>query len=179
MAMLSTEANTFPCLHGPGVKGASTKALSPFVRALTAELDDGTEFKHRRAKVAASIDEWYQTIADAGNFLTEAEVQRLSRAVHTHLQNYHRLSSMAIAEGKLLWNTIPKHHFWEHVLSFAVSLNPKIAQTYAEESAMGVGARCYKSICFGPYEQTIQLSFLRKYMLALQLSFAEHIWGAS
>ena len=180
MAMLisaDNQSQNFPSLHGPGVKGASTKALAPFVRALCAELDDGDDFRHRRAKLAATLDDWYQIIGGAGNFLTRDEQQKLAKAVHSRLLNYQYLSATAISDGKLLWNTIPKHHYWEHLLTFSVSLNPRVAQTYSEESAMGVGAKCYKSLCFGPYERTIQVSFLRKYMLALQLDFAEHLWN--
>ena len=52
-----------------------------------------------------------------------------------------------------------------------------IAQTYLEESLMGVAAKCYRAICFGPHRKTIQRTFLHKYSVALDLAFNSQAWN--
>jgi hypothetical protein len=54
-------------------------------------------------------------------------------------------------------------------------LNPRVFQTYIEESFVGAGAKVYKKSVSGPYDNVIQGKILKKWCLALSLRWSD-VW---
>ena len=91
MAMLfpgSVNTTTYPQLSGPSIKGASTRALVPFVKQLAAQCVDGSKLRARRFDMISALDEWYETLYSGGLFLTAEQQQKMGDIVHKQLINY-------------------------------------------------------------------------------------------
>ena len=166
---IDSSSDNFPCLGGPGVKAANTKALIPFIVNLCRRTLDGSKYKARRLLMAESLESYYVVIRTAGVFLTDAEQQQLNQAVYNHLVNYSYLALKCMNQGVVRYNVVVKHHYFAHMPMVAQSCNPKFLHTYAEESFVGCITRIYSASCSGPYKGTVQNNVLKKSLVALQL----------
>lgn len=169
----SAETTSFPFLHGPGVKAANTKALLHFGRILAEELDDGGEARRRRFKTFRALVRFNEIIESQPMFLSGSAHQELCQCIHQFLLNYSWLGRNAAERGRVLWNVVPKHHYFAHFASQALLINPTAVRCYIDESFVGSICEVWSSSKAGPYHKKVQGTVLRKYLLALQLSFSD------
>jgi hypothetical protein len=169
MAMLQANLSEYPVLHGPSVKGATTRGIVPFVADICRRLDDGSFAKHRRAVMTGALARMYDIMYGSDVFFSDNELCRFRQAIYEFLVNYHSLAAHHAERGELYYNVVFKHHFLGHVSESAASLNPRCLQTYTEESNVGRGAAIYAATANGPFENTVQRAVLSKFVLALTL----------
>ena len=79
-----------------------------------------------------------------------------------------------LANGRVAWNTVPKHHYFCHVGLRSEDLNPKWTQTYTNESVVGRICSIYKSCLNGQHDKVVQKSVLSKWFVGLQVDLAQH-----
>ena len=165
----------FPVLSGPGVKGANTKTLIPWLTRLTAQLNDDTSVKRRRFLMMKSLHDYMCITSSAGTFLTALERTAIKKAVHEHLINYTYLAGVAMRAGSMMYNVVSKHHYFAHLGDEV--LNPRMLSTYQEESMVGTGARIFAAAAFGPCKNVVQSTVLHRWLVALQLKLSMAHWG--
>ena len=98
MKVLSAESLvTFPMLSGPGVKGATVRALVPFVAEVAAELQDGSRRQHRRHLMMTGLMDWYRLTDSSVTFLSVADQAEVREAVHRFLLNYQYVANWCLS----------------------------------------------------------------------------------
>ena len=88
----------------------------------------------------AGLSEFYQVLAGASHFLSEAECKTLDEATYKCLANYAWLAHWHMCRGNCRYNIVHKHHVMMHIPQMArFSVNPRLVSTYMEESFIGQG----------------------------------------
>lgn len=160
----------FPTLAGPGVKGASTRSMVPWVATLCSMLEDGSEEKAARAKMMGGLRRFQQSAASGPMFLSKGERQVVRDSVEEFCQNYCLLASLAMRRGEVLFNVTLKHHMFHHMAEQSRNINPRVLHTYSEESFVGCVAKIYAAMASGPLGG-VQARVLKRYLVALELTF--------
>jgi hypothetical protein len=168
---IEDESNSFPELHGPVIKAATTKDLIPFCSYLADQLDDGTPYKSRRAKVFQCLLAFNNIIDNSGEFLTDDQKLQLSKSIYGVLINYSWLAKNAVSRGLLRWHITPKFHYFAHLIVQADVINPRFTRCYTEESMVGRVAKMFRTSAKGPFQNSIQATVLAKYILGLNFRF--------
>ena len=129
-------------LAGPGIKGATVKALVPFVAKLAEDLNDGSERKQHRYHMMKGLADYYNILASAGDLLSAAEIFRLDEAVYMCTASYVWLAAWAVRSGLVRYNIVSKHHYFCHLPDISANtVNPRLVSTYVEESLVAQGFR--------------------------------------
>ena len=154
------------------IKAAVTKALIPFGAEVARELDNGTPEKHARAMLLHYLARFVEIIEGEPIFCSTSAQQELEDVVNGFLLNYAFLARASMEQGKVLWQVVPKHHYFAHFAYIAKLINPRMLRVYCEESMIGRICNIYSGCKHGPYHRTVQKTVLTKYLLALQLAFS-------
>ncbi len=85
----------FPCLHGPSVKAASTRALVPWAAEVSALVLDGSSYRRRRHRMIMHLLQFQQTVQRAGMFFKPEELVAVRSSIRDHLVCYQWLSIQA------------------------------------------------------------------------------------
>ena len=168
---LTFDGDSWPELHGPVIKGATTKSLAGFCCFLTNELNDGSEYKARRAALFAHLLEFNTIVDGSGTFLTDAQKLRLKTCVHAFLLNYSWLARVCAIASLFRWHIVPKFHYFAHLPAQADVCNLRDTRCYLEESSIGRFAKVFRNSANGPYHKRVQHVVLVKFVLGLQLRF--------
>ena len=115
MEMLGGKASSFPCLSGPAVKGANVRPLLPWLVLMCREYNDGSRQHHRRVLMAEGLAAAYEITRGADLFFSEDEKDRFAEAVHKFSINYHYLAMCSCRDGRILYNIVTKHHYFQHM----------------------------------------------------------------
>ena len=129
-------------LSGAGIKGATVKALVPFVLDLARSLDDGTDRKHSRRLMMDGLADFYNVMLASDVFLTETQLRALDDSVYQRLANYSKQAYIAMSAGQVRYNIVQKHHMMAHIPFFARNINPRMVATHVEESFIAQGPVC-------------------------------------
>ena len=165
------ENTTFPELHGTLIKAATTKSLVTFAAHLAATLNDGSEYKKRRAKMLQHLLNFNNLIGDAPVFLSDPQKSQLRVCVFGFLANYSWLARSCALLGIMRWHIVPKFHYFAHFPAQADIVNLRDTRCYVEESTVGRFAKVFRNSACGPYHNTVQCVVLMKYLLGLQIRF--------
>ena len=92
--------------------------------------------------------------------------------VHSVVVNYAWLARDACLSGALLYNIVPKVHYFVHMGEIASMINPRFLRTYVEESMIGRITAIYGGSKHGPYHATVQRTTLLKYLVGLELAYS-------
>ena len=165
-------SKTYPALSGPRVKAANSRALMPWIAAISIAHDDGTLPAVHRRICAVNLNEYLRIIYSEGFVLSTAAMVRLEKVVFRCLRSYSWLQHNAISSGRVLWHVIPKWHYWAELVYQSRLFNPRFCQTYAGESLVGRVSTLYKRSCTGPFHKTIQHRVLRQYVIGLSIAMS-------
>ena len=170
LKIMNAEGNSeFPMLAGPAVKGATCRALVPFVASLTQELVGESRVSQRRAEMLQGLVKVQNVLETSGMFLTPLRILELEYALQELLSNYHYVAGYHMERGNVRYNVTFKFHYTHHLGSLGKVVNPNKLNTYMEESFLAAGARLYNH---GAYAGKVQEVILKKYLTALQLRYA-------
>ena len=87
-----------------------------------------------------SLQDFYDILHEAGNFLTDDQLNRFDVATYNVLASYAYLADCAMPIGLVRYNIVQKHHVMAHLPAFAKSCcNPRLVATYTEESFIAQG----------------------------------------
>ena len=162
-------ASGWPCLQGPGIKAANTRASVSWLLVLVALFDDGTPMAKNRYLVVKSMDDSYKTIYSVGVVLTRKQFLRQYFFSLRALRAYNWLALDACYSGVLAWHTIPKLHYFAELCRRAELLNPRFTQTYAGESFVGRVMPICKRALNGPHANTFQRTVITKYLSGVEI----------
>ena len=160
----------FPCLRGPGVKAANTRAGVSFAVHLSQELSDGSVLALRIRGACEGLDGYLQVIYGGGIFLGREELIELERCVRLMNRSYMWLAQNAVSLGQCRFAVVPKHHYMNHLMLQARLVNPRFVQTYKGESLVGRGCSLFRASMNGPCRRTVQRTVLCRYVLAFEIS---------
>ena len=161
----------FPCLSNPGIKAANTRAILPFVTRLCIRLDDGSELRHKRRLCIEHLNCFYEIIYSASEFLSEAESEQVQHHVFQHLKYIAQLAQDAASKEKLFWGVVPKHHYFAHIGLESDYMNPRLQQTYLDESYIGRICEVFKTLLDGKYDKCLQKNVTTKVLLGIHILF--------
>lgn len=159
-------------LAGPAIKAAPTRAAAPFFAHLAKEyFNSFTPGDLNTCKVTANLAEFYDIIASAPMFMTDAQLQRLRLVVDNFGIALQSLRGEAEARNQLVYQVRPKVHKAMHLPLFASIINPRCVNCYVDESQMGTSQRVWRASVKGKYSNHVQRTVLAKRWLALLLRF--------
>ena len=114
----------------------------------------------------------YAVLYDGGAFLGDEQIRILRRNLLAMGAGVQNLRILVEADGFWGWAVSPKMHIAQHLdMQAQLSVNPRCAQNYAEESAIGTVARVWKRSATGKYRNAIQRYVLRKRVVALAVLY--------
>lgn len=127
----------YPKLEG---RGAEVKGLVKALRQVWVQLMDHSQEYHVSVLSCFDAQIEIQSLLDDCKdlFLTPAEVRRLRDLVDEFLLSYTKLSNAAFAENELLWNLVPKFHWYWHLIYRAQYLHPRKGNTFIDEDFVGI-----------------------------------------
>ena len=159
-------------LHGPTVKAASTRHISPFVNQLAVQYcDSGSHFDVSVLEVAGNLCKMYDIMYTAGRFFTERQQMELTEACYKLGYHYQRLRVLCDACGWLYFQIKPKTHMAMHVPFFGNSSIPDGFNVNWSESMIGVVTQIWEGSVSGPYHATVQRTVLLKYLVQFAICF--------
>jgi len=164
------EANSFPELHGHGVKAANTRGIVPFVLMLQERAVRETPSMRQKhmLKVIASLADMYDIFYSASHFLTPTAQIKLRKACYRLGIHYQALQMLSLAAGDMFWKSSSKLHYTcAHLCEQAALVNPRAVQGYMSESLVGVICDIYKLSLSGPFHRRVQHVALLKYRTGL------------
>jgi hypothetical protein len=160
------QANGWSCLHGPMIKAASNRHLTPFVTELVHEFcDSGSEYHESMKLFMSGLCHIYEIIYSAGFFFTAAELKELDDTVLAVGIRHQFLRHLSDLRGDLMFQVTPKVHIMQHTASQSALVNVRWLQNYAEESMIGVITRIWHASAAGPYQKRIQKTTLLKWLV--------------
>ena len=171
--IVATAADSYPELHGPAIKAATTKGLFSFAASLARELDDGTKPKSHRRILCEKLLEMSDMIDHGPSFFPTDLCEKFLQAAHKVQVNYSWLAQHAMQHGQCYYKVVPKLHLLGHLPQQSQLVNPRLVRCYRQESAIGKVQRIYKRSLSGPFHNTVQRNVLRKFWLGVQLQFAD------
>ena len=141
----------------------------------TEDLNDGSAPKKNRCKLIQCIDDFYNLIYEADEFLSADQASRLRFLVHAVLKRSAWLHEHWKALGLVKYQLMPKHHYFFHIALRAQgrTRNPRAYQTYIDESFVGRVCSIFERSQSGPYHDTIQKTVLLKYLTALNIHLSQ------
>ena len=89
------------------------------------------------------------------------------------LRKYCLLANDADRRGKLLWPTVPKHHWAWHLAYRSFFLNPRRGNTSIDETYLGYVKCIVQSVASGTRAELIPDRFVEKYLLGMHFQL-EH-----
>jgi len=167
------EHKTYPCLRGQIIKAANTRCYIPFVAHLAELCNGGGHFCARRMQLAQAARDLNQLFDDQPMFLSAEGETQCAELVRTMLLSYSWLARHSMDRGVLWFNVVPKMHYCSHLPNQSKLVNPRCTRTYIEESLVGRAQVFFRTCLRGTYASTIQGTFLRKYLLGLQVQFSD------
>ena len=163
-----TTAEGWSILHGPTVKSANTRALTPFLLELADEFFNSEEhFDLLVTRARRSLSRFYELIYDGDVFLDGTQLRELSRTTLRFGAAMQELPEIARVRGDLSWGNVPKTHYFQHVVELASLVNPKIVHVCTGESRIGATARVWSRSATGTYRRGVQRLVLAKRLVAL------------
>ena len=153
--------DSFPKLKG---RGAEVKSLVIPLLSVWIRYSRGTPFDTRvgsmltcLAKVQRILDENKQMFLDA------SAVSELCKETDDFLSNYTKLAHESDDKDLLLFNAVPKLHFFWHMSQRARFMNPRRVATFIDEDFVKlikqIGARC----AHGTQQHNVPRSLMAKY----------------
>ena len=165
----STPGQTYPILHGKGVKAANTRHLVPFLMMMSQRLNDGSIYKTKRAKLFWNLHCFYDLMYSAGAVLTPHEAGFMRKYIFSCCKYYVWLALDNQRRAIVAYNIVPKLHYFAHIALRADYLNPRVVQTYLQESLMGRVCLMWRQNLAGSWHEIGQKTFFRRYLLAFFL----------
>ena len=139
-------------LHGPVVKAANTRHLSPVLDELAIKyFDSDSEEDIAVRSVCCELCHFYHILYNSPMFLSDATKAELKTCLLTLGRNMQKLNAFSVGRGELSWWISPKVHYMQHFEQQADLINPRYTQCYAEESLMGRIAKIWRATAVGQY----------------------------
>ena len=117
----------------------------------------------------------------SGYVFTAEQFAEQLLAVQRSLRSYQWLAYNAKQAGGLMWNIIPKFHYWAELALQARCFNPRWCQCYRGESLIGRVMPWVSAGLNGPFRDTIQARVLEKYLVAFEVQITNllEIWTSA
>lgn len=164
----------WPDLHGPRVKAANTRSITPYVKALQQRARDAnpTAINEHMYKPIDSIDTLYAILYSGGCFLTDAEKSSFAYHCDRIGRHWQMLANLFALEARRNWPQRPKLQYAVgHLAKQARLVNPRFVQAYASESMVGRVATNYKASLDGPNRPIVQRKVAVKYLTGMLLAY--------
>ena len=153
------------------LKAAEVRGMLPCVTQLCTEFDDGSDNWKHQLKLCKNLCTVYDVIHNGGIMPTDGEFQILEKAGRNVLLHYTYLSRLALDNSKLMWNVIPKHHYFWHLVQNAKWTNPRFTWCYGGEDLVGKISNLGMSCTRGTAVFHVPAKLMEKYRLAVHVEW--------
>ena len=157
--------SSFPWLGK--VKAAEARHLLQCVAKLAAEYQNDDDMHQRRTRCVKALVQVYQLLERSGQVVDNYPA--LQAAAQQFLMHYQVLAKKAMEQGRLLYSTVNKFHFFEHLVQQAEFENPMLYWAYSGEDFVGRIARIGHLCLPGKPTHLITPVLLHRYAIGLHL----------
>ena len=128
--------DNFPSLSG--IKAKQCRWLVPVFLQICAEYRDPADsYSEHRYQCLKHLNCVYEVMDNADLHPSSNDAKAFRKNMDNCLLHYSRLSVMSMNSGVLMWNTIPKMHWAQHLGIFFKWYNPKFYSCYQGETMVG------------------------------------------
>ena len=155
------------------MKAANNRHLSGWLVDLAVEFFDATAPSPKAVehacirKLTKSLDNTYKTMYSSGMFFTAEEHSRFTNDVQRTGKYLNALRFIAKGQHELYWNITPKCHYFLHLPTQGLVMNPRFTQCYHEESLIGKVSLMWEAATNGPYKSVVQRNVMIRCLVLL------------
>ena len=172
--------DSFPSLSG--IKAKQCRWLVPVFLQICEEYKDPEDsYSQHRFDCLKHLNDVYDTMDRAGLHPSTNDAKAFRKSLDNCLLHYSRLSVLSMKAGVLMWKTIPKMHWAQHLGLLFRWFNPKYYSCYQGETMVGhMSALGHASLNGTPAHQ-VPLKVCWRFRLAFHLrnQGAEFAFAAS
>lgn len=132
---------------------------------------------HRMIKALEAMVSFVALCDRSKMFFSAEEYEEAWGLAKGFAKDYEILAAWASSEGRLLFNTVIKHHTFLHLAKDAVHCNPKHHWTFRSEDFVGQIAKLAHSITMGTSATRISAKLSSKYRILLHLVLTRENFG--
>ena len=140
--------DNFPSLSG--IKAKQCRWLVPVFLEICEEFKDADSYSQHKYQCLKHLNMVYDIMDRAGLHPSTTDAKAFRKSLDSCLLHYSRLSVISMESGVLMWNTIPKMHWAQHLGLLFRWLNPKFYSCYQGETMVGhmsaLGHACLNGI---------------------------------
>ena len=148
--------------------------LEPLVYVCARRRLESPEEKLRMSVLDNTLG-FFRTIENGGTHLSTGESERCLQCVTEALLAYTELARRALDKGRLLWNIVPKHHYWFHIGHQAKFLNPRVGWVFRDEDYVGRIAKIGAASTFGIPSHKVSKPLFGKYRAGMHLRWERRL----
>jgi len=153
------------------LKAAEVRGMLPCVLDLCIEFDDGSEYWKHQIKMFRNLCTVYHVIHTGSIILSDDEFQVMKKAAKVFLNQYTYLSRLALDDAKMVYNVVPKFHYFYHLVMHARWTNPRFAWCYGGEDLVGKISTLGMSCTRGTAVYNVPEKLMSKYRLAVHVEW--------
>jgi hypothetical protein len=172
--------DSFPSLSG--IKAKQCRWLVPVFLQICEEYKDPEDsYSQHRFDCLKHLNDVYDTMDRAGLHPSTNDAKAFRKSLDNCLLHYSRLSVLSMKAGVLMWNTIPKMHWAQHLGLLFRWFNPKYYSCYQGETMVGHMSALGHACLNGTPAHQVPLKVCWRFRLAFHLrnQGAEFAFAAS
>jgi hypothetical protein len=112
------------------LKAAQVRGMIPAVAELAEKYSTGSREDRHRVRMMNSLATVYEIMHNSGIAIPRAEYDRMKKAADVFLLTYNWLSENARHNNVVMFNVVPKFHYFFHMIQQARFTNPRFVWTY-------------------------------------------------
>ena len=159
--------DSFPSLSG--IKAKQCRWLVPVFLQICDEFKDADSYSQHKYQCLKHLNEVYDIMDRASLHPGTNDATAFRKSLDKCLLHYSRLSVMSMNSGVLMWNTIPKMHWAQHLGLLFRWLHPKLYSCYQGESMVGYMSALGHACLNGTPAYQVALKVCWRFRLAFHL----------
>lgn len=159
--------DNFPSLSG--IKAKQCRWLVPVFLEICEEFKDADSYSKHKFQCLKHLNNVYDIMDRAGLHPSTTDAKAFKKSLDNCLLHYSRLSVISMNSGVLMWNTVPKMHWAQHLGLLFRWLNPKFYSCYQGETMVGHMSALGHACLNGTAAHQVPLKVCWRFRLAFHL----------
>ena len=159
--------DSFPCLSG--IKAKQCRWLVPVFLQICEEFKDADSYSQHKYQCLKHLNDVYDIMDRASLHPGTNDARAFRKSIDNCLLHYSRLSVISMNSGVLMWNTIPKMHWAQHLGLLFRWLHPKLYSCYQGETMVGYMSALGHACLNGTPAYQVALKVCWRFRLAFHL----------
>eukprot|EP00969_Alexandrium_andersonii_P332416 14689687-Alexandrium_andersonii.AAC.1 len=159
-----------PTMHH--LKAAHIRGLVGKLPAVFQKYCGKSMYDSVQKKMIVALATFYETMHEGDMFFNDTQWTRFQKASTDFLLSYNWLASQADTAGKVIYNVVPKHHYFYHLMQQSRYMNPRFCWCYGGEDLVGRASSLAHSCTKGTPPAQVPAKMMLKYRVAKQLQWS-------